>query len=102
MDAEAIILQNFDALWKAYIRIHGVQPASVFLYSWLMPCTDCTNMILDKLGWKNATIAYTSKNFEPSEYPNVQVQEENRERLRNRNLTVLNVCYPLNKLKKNK
>ena len=84
--AEIIMLEKVDALWSAYVGKHGEQPVGVFLYSWLMPCTNCTNMILDKLAERRAevTVAYTGKNFEETK----DTQENNRNLLKQRHITV--------------
>ena len=40
--AEEIILSEFDSLLNAYSR----NPTYIMLYSWMMPCSDCTSAII--------------------------------------------------------
>ena len=78
-DAEIVILRQFETLWEAYIHKNGEQPHSILLYSWLMPCTKCTEMIINTLARRGATVtvAYTSRNREPD-----STQKCNQQRLR--------------------
>ena len=60
--AEEVILENFDELWDAYENKNSNQtPASIILYSWIMPCEDCTEDIIKKLSNRDipVTIVYT-------------------------------------------
>ena len=78
-DAEIIIFKEFDNLWKEYIHKNGEEPHSIILYSLLMPCTNCTDKIINTLARRRAkvTVVYTSKNSESE-----LTREYNQRRLR--------------------
>ncbi len=60
--AEKVILDNFKTLWRAYMSENSNQkPASVVLYSWIMPCVTCTSNIIETLSKLGVPvhIAYT-------------------------------------------
>ena len=48
--AEKTLMGDLDSLYIAYQEENiGEIPACIFLYSWLMPCVKCTELIIDKL-----------------------------------------------------
>lgn len=47
--AERTLLSQLDALWDSYVRFYGFAPNIIVLYSWIMPCPNCTNMIVQYL-----------------------------------------------------
>ena len=59
--AEAAILHNFQSLWEAHVKINCQNPVSIIFYSWIMPCTECTDLIIQGLSnlGVSVTIAYT-------------------------------------------
>jgi len=44
--AEEIILSEIDSLLWAYRRAEGRGPTYILLYSWMMPCSNCTSAIV--------------------------------------------------------
>ena len=85
--AEAVILDNFDQLWVAYkTKNYNQTPASIILYSWIMPCNDCTDAIIKKLSTLciPVTIVYTIPWTKESD----QIQEKSRNRLKENRITV--------------
>ena len=91
--AEAVILDNFDQLWVAYkTKNYNQTPASIILYSWIMPCNDCTEAIIKKLSTLGipVTIVYTIPWTKESD----QIQEKSRNRLKENQITVDRVNCP--------
>ena len=43
---EKILLDHEDQLWDAYTEDHPTGPKCIILYSWLLPCSECTSEIL--------------------------------------------------------
>ena len=43
---EKILLDHEDQLWNAYRKDHPTGPKCIILYSWLLPCSECTSKIL--------------------------------------------------------
>ena len=43
---EKIFLNQEDQLWDAYTEDHPTGPKCIILYSWLLPCSECTSEIL--------------------------------------------------------
>ena len=48
--AEMIILSEMDSLLEAYRRAEGCDPTYILLYSWMMPCSECTSAIITLRG----------------------------------------------------
>lgn len=90
--AEQIIFDEFESLYRAFHLTAGENPACIFLYSWLMPCVKCTDLIINKLElppYNNipVIIAYTNPNNTDGE----AIENESRKRLLNKNFTVYKV-----------
>ncbi|XP_062570557.1 uncharacterized protein LOC134232587 [Saccostrea cucullata] len=93
--AEARILDNLDSLWNAYRNRNGRPPNFMLLYSWIMPCPNCTNMILSRFNlqpYSNVqyrVVAYTVEGTN-SGLPYMTPQRNNQSRiyLKNSSITV--------------
>ena len=87
--AEQVIFQHFKELWQAYYERYKHVPASIYLYSWLMPCTECTGKVIDMQTEKElpVTVVYTGKNFNE----NATTQKENRDLLKEKGISVYRV-----------
>ena len=92
--AEEMILENFDELWEAYKNKNSNQtPASIMLYSWIMPCEDCTEAIIKELSNLGipVTIVYTI----PWRKKGKQIQgKKSRKRLKDNGISVEHVRCP--------
>ena len=89
--AEKIVLSEFEDLLLAYSRENKEALGGIVLYTWSMPCTECTTQIIDTLAGRKlkVTLAYTLRCQRESE----KVQESNRERLRGAGVTIEYVPY---------
>ena len=93
--SEIILLQELPHLWEAFEANHGTTPVYVLLYTWLMPCPDCTEHILQTFlqqsRYKNTSmiIAYTADWEMVSEAGN----DESRHRLWEAGIIVERVEY---------
>ena len=91
--AEKVILNNFDKLWTAYkIQNDSQIPASIILYSWIMPCVRCTNLIIKRLSHLGVpvTVIYTIS----WQKERADVQVNSRQRLKDMKMTVKKVDCP--------
>ena len=91
--SEKIIMDELDSLYIAYLEENDDQiPACIFLYSWLMPCVKCTNLIIAKLSHPcfagiPVVVAFTNRYKGESE----ALADINRERLLSENFEVYQV-----------
>ncbi len=93
--AEVMLINNFDSLWSAYLRSHsGREPQHVLLYSWIMPCKNCTKRIcsLQPLSCK-ITVVYTIDCRKGEDRDQIQT-EENTKILNGAGVEVYKVGYP--------
>lgn len=44
--SEITLLKHLDDLWTGFKHIHDEEPAVLLLFSWIIPCTDCTHHII--------------------------------------------------------
>lgn len=44
--AEEVLLDRFNELWRNF----GRRPSLILIFSWLMPCNECTEDIINRLG----------------------------------------------------
>ena len=91
--AEVVILEDFNRLLEAYKRNNKKQePVSIVLHSWIMPCKDCTDLIIQRLSnlGISVKISYTIS----WRYESKKDQEENRRRMTSCGITVEQVQYP--------
>lgn len=87
--AEKILLNRFDVLKE---KFPGSSISTVLLYSWLMPCSGCTQLIIQK--FKNApykvVVAY---NNDWTKAITEDENEKNRSKLREAGIDVYQVRY---------
>ncbi len=91
--AEEVILDNFNTLWKAYKRENRNQkPASVVLFSWIIPCVTCTSKLIETLSNLGvpACIAYTIKYHRESE----QQMQNSVRKIEESGMIIEQVHYP--------
>ena len=94
--AEEFLLERFPVLWANYTRLkRRKKPSFVVLYSWIMPCSRCTDMfkrtaIEDMFKPTQFVVAYTTPawNGEPE-----NTAEINREKLLSVGTRVYHVTY---------
>ena len=95
LHAEAILLDKFDDLWEKYLHLNqGEKPSFVVLYSWIMPCRECTDKLLgvlkDKYIPTQFVVSYTLSCW-TKESPDIA--ERSRESLRSAGISVYNIEY---------
>ncbi len=93
--AEVMLIDNFDSLWRAYLWSHsGREPQHILLYSWIMPCKNCTKRIcsLQPLSCK-ITVVYTIDCRKGEGRDQIQT-EENTKILNRAGVKVYKVGYP--------
>ena len=86
--AERFLLDKQGILISNYTRHHG-KPQLIVLYSWLMPCSDCTTRIIR--AFKNRTnviLAYTS-NY----HTKTCTMKRDKKKLEEANITLIRVKY---------
>ena len=85
----------FSRLWSAYMRRNGSPPKCVLLYSWNLPCSRCTDVIIRSLN--EDTYSCTSVIVAHTTYWQRESEDEHRkntEKLKKENITVVQVPYP--------
>ena len=85
----------FSQLWTAYVKRYHSRPKCILLYSWNLPCSRCTDVIIRSLN--DDTYRRTSAIVAYSTYWQKELGEqytENEEKLKNENITVEEVQYP--------
>ena len=99
--AENIILEQFEDLLQGYGKENKDDLASIILYSWIMPCTQCTTKIINTLGNRKLkiTVVYTIHFWYAKE--SKLVQKSNRSRLQQAGFSVEQVKYPIRLSKRN-
>ena len=92
----SVIGSPFSRLWSAYVGRNGAYPKCILIYSWNLPCSRCTDVIIRSLGEQpynctNVIVAHTIcwRSETDLDYKN------NREKLMNKNITVEQVPYPI-------
>jgi len=93
--SEERILQEIDALWSAYKNTNERTPNMIVLYSWIMPCPKCTDLIINHLNRFPYTdvqfrmVGYTVEGTNSSlPYMTPEGNELSRQRLKNHNINV--------------
>ena len=59
---EKILMQQLESLWANYRKNFHAYPNHIILYSWMMPCSHCTQAIIGKMSKYTSTgkvVAYT-------------------------------------------
>ena len=92
---ERIIFCQIRLLQNAYRRVHPGGPNCIILYSWLLPCSGCTNEILCYYSNISAprpkmVVAYTVRWCEVTEAEN----QRNIERMEQAEIIVKNIKHP--------
>ena len=85
----------FSRLWTAYIKRNHSRPKCVLLYSWNLPCSRCTDVIIRSLN--DDTYSCTSVIVAYSTYWQKELGSqyiENEGKLKKENITVEEVRYP--------
>ena len=85
----------FSQLWTAYVRRNGSPPKCVLLYSWNLPCSRCTDVIIRSLNnnmyrCTSAIVAYST--YWQKELGGQYAQ--NKEKLKKENIVVKEVPHP--------
>lgn len=93
--AEHYLMEKLDYLLLAYLLKNSKLPTYIVLYSWITPCSSCTELIIDKLCTSPydeipTVVAYTTNSHAKGD--NV---EKARGRLRDCGFTVQQVSYPI-------
>ena len=86
------IHSHFSQLWSAYMRCNGSPPKCVLLYSWNLPCSRCTDVIIRSLNddtyrCTSVIVAHTMNWQRESE----DEHRRNKEKLIKENITVVQV-----------
>ena len=82
----------FSQLWSAYVKHNGSPPKCVLLYSWYLPCSRCTDVIIrslneDTYSCTSVIVAHTTYWQRESE----DGHRKNTEKLKKENITVVQV-----------
>ena len=85
--AERIIMNNFKSLKKKFKNKNHKDPVKIILYSWLMPCTDCTRAIISGLSGL-AQKGVKVELYYTCDYDDRDTQTENRFRLEDSKISV--------------
>ena len=86
--AEVILLQRFNNLLQSF----GEEPSIILIFSWLMPCVECTKAIIAFKTWNirhQIIVVFRSNYLLYSE----KVNEDNRERLVKADIEVYHITY---------
>ena len=98
--AEKKLLDNLDQLLQSFKSEYGSLPGMALLYTWTTPCPRCTNELLNAnnlirrryLGAEiRFTISYSVNKVWKTSGMTLPKNEENRPRLRNAGVTVMEV-----------
>ncbi len=92
--AEEIILDEFNDLWDSYLQINSNQrPKSIVLYSWIMPCSECTEKIINTLSRLGVPV-YIAYTISYKRKETKQQQKDSRKRITSSRMTIEKVEYP--------
>ena len=89
------INSHFCELWTAYTRRNHSPPKCVLLYSWNLPCSRCTDVIIRSLNdnmYRCTSVIVTYSTYWQKELEGQCL--ENKEKLRKENIAVEEVRYP--------
>lgn len=97
--AEQFLLPQVDELWNHYRETRRTSPTKIILYTWLSPCSGCTEAIANEFADDvendvDVIVVYTL-NYK-GETP--QQNNANRNYLRDHGITVLKVFVPRDEL----
>ena len=86
----------FSHLWRSYVEHAGAYPKCVLIYSWNLPCSRCTDVIIRSLReepYNRASVIVAHTIFWRSETESQH--EMNTEKLKCENITVKQIPYPI-------
>ena len=92
----SVVGSPFSRLWSAYVKRNNVSPKFILIYSWILPCSRCTDVIIRSLGEEpynctNVIVAHTICWLSETNLNH----KNNKEKLMNKNITVEQVDYPI-------
>ena len=85
----------FSQLWTAYVKRNRSRPKCILLYSWNLPCSRCTDVIIRSLNddtYRCTSVIVAYSTYWQGELGGQYV--ENEEKLKKENITVEEVRYP--------
>ena len=85
----------FRQLWTAYTSHNGSTPNCVLLYTWQLPCTQCTDVIIRSLNdnmYRRTSVIVAHTIYWRSE--SEEEHRENEKKLKKENIAVVQVPYP--------
>ena len=83
----------FSHLWSAYLKYAGAHPKCVLIYSWNLPCSRCTDVIIRSLReepYNRVSVIVAHTTFWMLDLD----RNKNKEKLIHNNITVQQVAYP--------
>ena len=89
------IKSPFSHLWRAYVKRNHARPKCILIYSWNLPCSCCTDVIIRSLGeepYNSTSVIVAHTIFWRSE--DDFVHKRNKEKLMSKNIVVEQVKYP--------
>ena len=94
--AEEMIFEKFDKLLDAYkTKNRNQTPASIMLYSWIMPCENCTEAIIKELLKQDIHVPVTIVYTIPWRKKGKQIQgKKSRKRFKEKGISVEHVRCP--------
>jgi hypothetical protein len=93
----SVIDSPFSHLWSAYVEHTGAYPKCVLVYSWNLPCTRCTDVIIRSLReepYKRVSVIVAHTIFWNRSESESQ-HKMNTEKLKREKITVKQVPYPV-------
>ena len=85
----------FSHLWSSYVKHADAYPKCILIYSWNLPCSRCTEVIIRSLReepYNKVGVIVAHTQLWPSEI--LSENKNNRENLTHNNITVQQVAYP--------
>ena len=86
--AERIIIRNFTSLKEAFQKKYKQDPVKILLYSELMPCTACTDAIINTLSQLAQRVRVELHYAKPYQREQESIQSGSRDRLKQSRLSV--------------
>ncbi len=96
IDAEEIIVQEFEDLLQGYGRENKDHLAGILFYSWSMPCTKCTTKIIDCFANRRLEIILGYTLHYRFDVESEKMQARNRMRLQQAGVIVQQIPYVKN------
>ena len=85
----------FSQLWNAYVKYNGSPPKCILLYSWNLPCSRCTDVIIRSLNvsmYRCTSVIVAHTTYWQGELGGQCIRNE--EKFTKENITVKQVRYP--------